>query len=68
MFESWSRSQGHTTCQKQERNISAVDDHINFKLGALGKINRKWKYGELSAYKMQKSMANVSKSPKFCTL
>ena len=27
------RSQGHVTYQQQERNISAVDGHINFKLG-----------------------------------
>ena len=32
----------------------AVDGHIDFKLGAVGKIKRKQKYGELSAYKMEK--------------
>jgi len=58
MCESWSKSkgqksrpQGHGTCQQQERNNSAVDGHINFKLGAVCKINRN---GKLSAYKMKK--------------
>jgi len=44
MYENWSRSkrqksrsQGHATYQQQERNNSAVDGHINFKLGAVGK-------------------------------
>jgi len=71
MYESWSKSkgqksrpQGHGTCQQQERNNSAVDGHINFKLGTVCKINRN---GKLLAYKMQKSMENVSKLPKFRT-
>jgi len=48
MYESWSRSkgqksrsQGHATYQQQERNNVAVDGHINFKLGTVGKIKRK---------------------------
>jgi len=36
-----SRSQGHATYQQQERNNLEVDGHINFELGAVGKINRK---------------------------
>jgi len=28
-----SRSQGHITCQHRERYNSAVDGHVNFKLG-----------------------------------
>jgi len=50
MYESWSRSkvqksksQDHAMYQQQERNNSAVDGHINFKLGgvSLAKINQK---------------------------
>ena len=75
-----SRSQGHAD---QHGYNSAVDGHINFKLGenyrrgvdacgilstSVGQTNRKYKYGWHSAYKMQKSTENVAKSPKFCTL
>jgi len=37
-----------------------VDGHIDFKLGAVGKIKRKQKYGELSAYKMEKNQWKTS--------
>jgi len=66
-----SRSQGHVTYHQTEHFNSAVDDHINLKLGgnyqhggrrvwytfrSVCQTNRKSKYGGHSAYKMQKSM------------
>jgi len=65
-----SRSQGHVTYRQREHFNSAVDDHINLKLGgnyrrgidvvihsrSVRQTNRKYKYGGHSAYKMQKSL------------
>jgi len=64
-----SRSQGHITYQTEHFN-SAVDDHINLKLGgnyrrrvvagilfrSVCQTNRKYKYSGHSAYKMQISV------------